>query len=82
MKKIILGLAFLSLAPSVLSTVIELEDATAKNVLEVYEEMREEEVESENQWIHEFETESIGQEMEHLSTLKGTEQKKTLRSKK
>lgn len=82
MKKIILGMVLLSVAPSVLSTVIELEKATAKNVLEVFEQMREEEVGSENQWIHEFETESIGREMEHLSTLKGTEQKNTLGSKK
>ena len=73
MKSAILGLVFF-VSSSAFATVIELEDATANNVLEVYEEMREEqqEVGTDNQWIHDFEKDSVGTEMDHLSTLKRT----------
>jgi hypothetical protein len=55
------------------ASVVELEDATAKNVIEVYEEMREEEVgATDNRWIHDFEKEHMGKEMDHLSKLKRT----------
>jgi hypothetical protein len=62
----------LLLSANVFATVVEVEDATARNVIEVYEEMREEEVASDNQWIHEFEEEHVGKEMDHLSELKRT----------
>ncbi|MFL5785200.1 MAG: hypothetical protein ACJ76H_11355 [Bacteriovoracaceae bacterium] len=55
------------------ANVVELEDATAKNVIEVYEEMREQEVgATDNRWIHDFEKEHMGKEMDHLSRLKRT----------
>lgn len=73
MKEALLGIALL-VSGSAFATVVELEDATANNVLEVYEEMREEEQEvgSDNGWIHDFEQDSVGSEMDHLSTLKRT----------
>lgn len=73
MKNAVLSFSLL-LCSSVFATVIELEDAMAKNVIEVYEEMREEQVdvESDNHWIHDFEKESVGTEMDHLTTLKRT----------
>lgn len=81
MKKVFLGYFLLGLVGAVFATVVELEDATAKNVLQVYEEMREEEeeIEPENQWIHDFESESLGDEMDHLSKLKATEPQKKIR---
>jgi hypothetical protein len=55
------------------ANVVELQDATAKNVIEVYEEMREEEVgATDNRWIHDFEKEHMGKEMDHLSRFKRT----------
>ena len=73
MKNAVLSFSLL-LCSSVFATVIELEDAMAKNVIEVYEAMREEQVdvESDNHWIHDFEKESVGTEMDHLTTLKRT----------
>lgn len=73
MKAAVLAMG-LVLAGNTLADVVELEDATAKSVIEVYEEMREEEqdVGSDNQWIHEFEKDSIGTEMDHLSGLRKT----------
>lgn len=73
MKEAVLGIALL-LSGSAFATVVELEDATANNVLEVYEEMREEQeaVGSDNKWIHDFEQDSVGSEMDHLSNLKRT----------
>ncbi len=54
-----------------MATVLELEDGTANSVLEVYEEMREEQVEVtiDNRWIHDFEEDSVGSEMDHLNVL-------------
>lgn len=75
MKEAVLGLALL-MSGSAFATVVELEDATADNVIEVYEEMREEQQEEEvgsspdNGWIHDFEKDSVGSEMDHLTTLK------------
>jgi hypothetical protein len=54
------------------ASVVELEDATAKSVIDVYQEMREEEVATDNSWIHDFEEEHVGSEMDHLSKLKRT----------
>lgn len=74
MKKAVLGIALLILTGTAFATVVEMEDATANNVLEVYEEMREEQedVGTDNQWIHDFEKDSVGSEMDHMSTLKRT----------
>lgn len=71
MKAVFFGLALL-VSGGAMATVLELEDATANSVIEVYEEMREEEVEvgSDNGWIHEFENDHVGSEMDHLSTVK------------
>lgn len=71
MKSAFLASALL-LSVNAFATVVELEDATARSVLEVYEEMREEEVASDNKWIHDFEEEPVGKEMDHLSDLKRT----------
>lgn len=73
MKSAYLGVTLL-LASGAWADVIELEDATARTVIDVYEEMREEEQElaGKNEWIHEFEKDSVGTEMDHLSRLKRT----------
>ena len=73
MKAAFIGVALL-ISGGAFATVVELEDATAKSVIDVYEEMREEEQEvgADNGWIHDFETESVGSEMDHLSELKRT----------
>lgn len=71
MKEAVLALALL-ISGSAFATVMELDDSTTNKVLEVYEEMREEEVitGSDNDWIHDFEQDSLGSEMDHLSGLK------------
>ncbi len=70
MKSVLL-VFLLSLSQGVLATVTELNDGHAESVLEVYEEMREEQVEtSDNGWIHDFEKDSVGSEMDHLSGVK------------
>lgn len=72
MKSAVLGFVLL-ISGQAFATVVELEDATANTVIEVYEEMREEEeAVSDNSWVHEFESDSVGSEMDHLSTLKRT----------
>lgn len=73
MKLAMLGFVLL-VSGSSFATVVELEDATANTVIEVYEEMREEEEAGagDNSWVHDFESESVGSEMDHLSTLKRT----------
>lgn len=69
--KIVLILFICLLSQAAMSTVIELDDGHAKKVIAVYEEMREEQVDApENAWIHEFERDSVGAEMDHLSNLK------------
>jgi hypothetical protein len=73
MKAAILGFALLvSGGEMAMATVLELEDATAKQVMDVYEEMREEEVvpSSDNGWIHDFEQDHMGSEMDHLTRVK------------
>ncbi len=71
MRAAFFGFALL-VSGGAMATVLELEDATANSVIEVYEEMREEQVETsgDNGWIHEFEEESVGPEMDHLTTVK------------
>lgn len=69
MKAAIMGLALL-VSGSALATVVELKDATAKSVLNVYEEMQEQEESPDNGWIHSFEDASVGPEMDHLTGLK------------
>ncbi len=69
--KIVLMLFACLLSQGAISTVVELDDGHAKKVIAVYEEMREEQVDApENAWIHEFERDSLGAEMDHLSRLK------------
>lgn len=69
--KSVLFAFLLSVSQGVLATVTELNDGHAESVIEVYEEMREEQQEtSDNGWIHEFERDSVGSEMDHLSGLK------------
>ena len=68
--KSVLITSLLLLSQGVFATVVEME-IPADSVIEVYEEMREEQVEtSDNGWIHEFEKDSVGSEMDHLSDLK------------
>ncbi len=71
MKAAFFGFALL-VSGGAMATVLEMEDATADSVIEVYEEMREVQVEdpADNAWIHEFEEDSVGSEMDHLTTLK------------
>ncbi len=74
MKSAVLGLS-LVLSFSAFATVVEIENSSAQKVIEVYEEMQEQEevgASSDNAWIHDFETEKVGKEMDHLSRLKRT----------
>ncbi len=66
---LILAVAFTAHA-----TVVELNDRNSEQVLEVYEEMREEDLaaHSDNTWIHDFETDKLGKEMDHLQSIKQT----------
>jgi hypothetical protein len=62
--------SFLLSSPTIFATVVEM-DVPAESVFEVYEEMREDQQDvPDNRWIHEFETDSVGPEMDHLSRLK------------
>ncbi|MES2526963.1 MAG: hypothetical protein V4598_07735 [Bdellovibrionota bacterium] len=70
MKSVLL-IFLLSVSQGAMATVIEMDDGPAESVIEVYEEMREEQQEtSDNGWIHEFEKDSVGSEMDHLSGVK------------
>ena len=70
MKRVLL-VFFLSVSQVAMASVFEMDDASSESVIEVYEEMQEEQQESpENGWIHEFEKDSVGTEMDHLSRLK------------
>jgi hypothetical protein len=70
MKTAFLGIA-LFISGSAMATVLEMENATTDRVIEVYEEMREEQVEArDNTWINEFENENVGSEMDHLKSVK------------
>lgn len=73
MKSVFLGVALL-ITGSCWADVVELEDATTRTVIDAYEEMQEqeEEVGSDNRWIHDFEKDSVGKEMDHLTGLKRT----------
>ena len=69
--KSVLFAFLLSLSQRAIATVIEINDGHANSVIEVYEEMREEQQDTpDNGWIHEFEKDSLGSEMDHLTSLK------------
>lgn len=74
MKSAILVLS-LMFSLSAFASVVEIENSSAQKVIEVYEEMQEQEEvgsSADNAWIHEFETEKVGKEMDHLSRFKRT----------
>jgi hypothetical protein len=59
----------MSLPLSSFATVVDLQKEPVHQVLDVYEQQREEEAHDQS-WIHSFEEDSLGKEMDHLTKVK------------
>lgn len=59
----------MSLPFSAFATVVDLQKEPVRQVLDVYEQQREEEA-HDQRWIHSFEEDSLGKEMDHFAKVK------------
>ena len=71
MKNLLQGIFALSLITATTATeLLQVDPYSANEVLETYADEPMGEAAQEQEWIHDFEDEAVGSEMEHLSAIK------------